>query len=103
MSEKKEYLVKSSWSCRYSLGFESIEIVSEGTLKRLNELKQEKFTFFVREWAGKHSEGDVELNDDDFKIISESKEDIEWFRKMFGEYVGNICFSDCVLETYNEQ
>lgn len=98
----KEYLVRSSYYGYYSLGFVCIEIINEETMQQLNKLKKDNWSFYVHEWEGKHSEMYVELEDNDFVVISEDQEYIEYFRKLFGDYVGNIHYSDYVLERYYE-
>lgn len=94
----KEYIVKSSWHGGYSNGFVCVEIVNEETLNKLRKLIADEFSFWVDGWEGKHSETKIGLDSNDFVVLSDNPDDIAWFRKMFGEYVGNIHYSDYVME-----
>jgi hypothetical protein len=98
----KEYLVKSSFGgSYYGTGFVSVEIINEEKLNLLKKLVNNRFSFSVYNWEGKHSELAVRLDDNDFVVLTDKPEDIEAFRRIFGsDDVGNITYSDFVLDKY---
>ncbi|MCR8994700.1 hypothetical protein [Brevibacillus laterosporus] len=99
----KEYLVKSECYINYSRGLISVEVIDEKTLEELRQLIQDKFSFYEYEIAGKHSEVKITLDENDFVVISEDIDDIATFKRLFGESVGNIKYSERVLDNAYEQ
>lgn len=68
-------------------------IVDEEEWKLLENKMKSNYTVYLGEVAGKHSAVNVELEENDFKILSEDPNEIAVFQKLFGNEFGNISIS----------
>lgn len=94
----KEYLIKSECYGNYSRGFISVEVVNQETYERLQKLVVGEFSYTEYGKEGKHSESTMTIDDNDFVIVSEDVNDIIAFKRLFGNNLGNLNYSDYVLE-----
>ncbi|MCY9757670.1 hypothetical protein M5X00_25930 [Paenibacillus alvei] len=100
---EKRYLVKSVVYMDYSRNSICVEIVTQSKLEQLRKLIEGEFSYYEYNKAGKHSESHVFIDEDDFVVLSEDINDINYFERLFGQYLGNVHYSDYVLEKAYDQ
>lgn len=95
----KEYLIAFKWNSHYG-SLHGSYIVNASIYKKIKELQEDNVTLWLWDVAGKHSE--VELNTNLFYLVSDKENDIESFKKLFGNTFGSYLPLDTALEYYNE-
>jgi hypothetical protein len=98
----KKVLVYGSWDSYYGTGISSYSIIDEETWAELQAVCDKEFSFWVHEWAGKHSENNIEVSELGFYVVTSDQTKIAVIEDIFGTHVGNIDLVEYVMERYEE-
>ncbi|MGG1440871.1 hypothetical protein ABE354_02200 [Brevibacillus laterosporus] len=96
----KEMLVKSDIDFSYySLDLVAYEIITEDQWQVIQKAMKDKLSIYLGEMAGKHSEVEFQLEENDVELVTDDQNKIQFFKELFASnFIGNYSLVEKIFE-----